>query len=62
MKIAVSPAKGLIVPSAAGSTLRTATTSNLAVTANGYSVDITVGGLTDHVDVGQTSASLTVLV
>ena len=52
----------LIVPSAAGSTLRTATTSNLAVTANGYSVDITVGGMTDHVDVGQASASLTVLV
>src|SRR5579864_2210437 len=51
----------MIVPSPAGSTLRTATTSNLSVSANGYSVDITVGGMTDHVDVSQTSAALTVL-
>ena len=51
----------LIVPSQAGSTLRTATTSNLSVSANGYSVDVTVGGMTDHLDVSQTSAVLTVL-
>lgn len=51
----------LIVPSQAGSTLRTATTSNLSVSANGYSVDVTVGGMTDHLDVSQTSAALTVL-
>lgn len=51
----------LIVPSPTGSTLRTATTSNLSVGANGYSVDVTAGGMTDHLDVGQTSAALTVL-
>jgi hypothetical protein len=51
----------LIVPSPTGSTLRTATTSNLSVTPNGYSVDVTVGSMTDHLDVAQTSAALTVL-
>ena len=51
----------MIVPSQAGATLRTATTSNLSVSANGYSVDVTVGGMTDHLDVSQTSAALTIL-
>jgi hypothetical protein len=50
----------LIVPSPAGS-LRSVTTSNLQVLATGFSIDVTIGGMTDHIVVGGSSASLTVL-
>ncbi|HEV2685096.1 MAG TPA: hypothetical protein VGW79_00510, partial [Actinomycetota bacterium] len=51
----------LIVPSASGSTLRSAAASNFSTNANGFNVDLTVGGSTDRITVGQTSASLAVL-
>ena len=51
----------LIVPSGPGSTLRSATASNFSANANGFTVDLTVGGSMDHITVGQTSASLAVL-
>jgi len=50
----------LIVPSPAGST-RSATTSNLQVTSTGFSIDVTLGGMTDHIVVSNSSASLTIL-
>jgi hypothetical protein len=50
----------LIVPSPGGST-RSVSISNLHVYRTGFSIDLTFGGMTDHIVVGGTSASLTVL-
>jgi hypothetical protein len=51
----------LIVPSPTGSTLRSFLVTNFSAGATGFSVDITLGGMTDHIYMGQTAASLSVL-